>query len=242
MWSVHSSGSQSELQAHTRGKHCERLSCDICGKTFQNKSILNVHIRNKHSGLLRQCDQCEFSMFGQKGVLKRHKSMMHKATRFICQFCTFTAETDNDVKSHKEEVHPEKQTYQVDSIKSNERRRKEKESLIDYSCKECGHKAKVRQSLQAHMKAVHLGVKFKCVEEGCEYAASQKQALKNHVNSKHKKIKFSCDECECTKSSQQQIKTHKTLKHGVPVLACNNCKFRSRSMDKLKKHMFNMHN
>ena len=52
------------------------ISCEDCGKYFNRKQSLTIHIDSVHKGIKYSCDSCEKS-YTQKAVLNRHMKTLH---------------------------------------------------------------------------------------------------------------------------------------------------------------------
>jgi hypothetical protein len=150
------------------------------------------------------------------------------------------------VEAHKQRLHAQDIPLQPSPVKNNEQGRKEKEMEMDFNCKECGHKLHTRQGLNFHMNSKHLGVRFSCTEEGCEFQASQKQGVKEHVESVHLGKRYDCDQCDLKAVSKMLLRAHKVRKHRIhtPMLVCHHdkCNKRTTDSEKMKKHLMTMHN
>ena len=55
----------------------QNLKCDICNKSFTQKSNLRQHVASVHEGKTFKCDFCS-SNFTEKGGLKRHIKSVHE--------------------------------------------------------------------------------------------------------------------------------------------------------------------
>lgn len=84
--------------------------CPVCGIAIKNKrSNLNRHIANKHS--LERKFVCEVNDCGRKFQTRlnrtRHVKTVHEGRPFQCASCTRSFKTDEDLKQHERDVHPE---------------------------------------------------------------------------------------------------------------------------------------
>ena len=70
----------------------QKLTCDICEKTFEKRRNLNLHIRKIHrhnsSLIIYACDICE-KTFTKLSSLKTHMIEQHqmKEKKFECSVC-----------------------------------------------------------------------------------------------------------------------------------------------------------
>lgn len=79
-------------------------TCDICGKTFGNKSNLRHH-RLKHFREPRQCNQCD-QFFETEKQLESHRVNVHGAERrFTCEFCGAKFIHQKHLARHRKNIH-----------------------------------------------------------------------------------------------------------------------------------------
>ena len=128
--------------------------CDECGRCFTHNFTLAAHIRDRHSGKVNKCDKCEFTCIGPKDQLVLHKKMRHGLCNFICPMCDFKSSSDEELEQHKNRHHCSQEVV-ISSKMKHEKIRKEREALIDYSCKICKIAYKSRQMLAYHINAAH---------------------------------------------------------------------------------------
>uniref|UniRef100_A0A1B0CS44 C2H2-type domain-containing protein n=1 Tax=Lutzomyia longipalpis TaxID=7200 RepID=A0A1B0CS44_LUTLO len=124
-----------------------RWTCAICGRAFQEKWILKNHIKGLHSSdKPHACDLCD-NKYSLKSALKRHK-MTHEDAQIPCDVCGKTFRNLLYMKKHRKHNHSGEKPPRPNSG-----------TLI---CQTCGHVAKNRNTLVAHLR-IHAGTKpFKC--------------------------------------------------------------------------------
>ena len=109
--------------------------CDICDKTFFDRSTLKTHIKTVHRKVKElRCNLCNMS-FGQNKNLQRHVKTVHqKITAFKCDSCDKSFRQKAHLETHVKTVH--------DKIK-------------DHECDSCEKRFGQKGDLERHNKTVH---------------------------------------------------------------------------------------
>ncbi|XP_022218550.2 zinc finger protein 226-like isoform X2 [Drosophila obscura] len=137
--------------------------CDQCGKWFQDKSNLNVHL-TRHTGVKQfECEECgrkEFTMH----LLSLHIRVKHKGELpYSCKYCG--QRFDNCIKRLR-----------------HERQHKECPDIRPHVCPVCGKAFQLKRALRMH-EIVHTGEQpFHC--EVCDVHFNRKSSLQTHNRSK----------------------------------------------------------
>jgi KRAB domain-containing zinc finger protein len=234
-----------DVKLHHEARHNgEKHICEDCGLEYLTRFTLQKHKIAKHSGIILQCDQCDYKMDGQQGTMKTHKRRMHGDSKFLCIHCPYIANKKDDMEKHKETLHGDEIEPKSSVAKNHEQKRREREKTMDLGCKECGKKYKARNGLRFHMNSVHRGITFPCPETGCEYKAKLKHSLVIHTESKHIKVRYNCDICNLSYGNTDALQDHRARTHqiAVSVYPCDKCGMRSKDPEKTRKHMLTMHN
>lgn len=90
------------LQTHSQEIH----SCVVCGKEFNNKRCLKVHLQQHEATRRYKCDKCTES-FVNKSTLEHHKRFHGEeaSKRFTCEFCSRTLCSDFSLRGHIQRNH-----------------------------------------------------------------------------------------------------------------------------------------
>ncbi|XP_014225941.1 zinc finger protein 226-like [Trichogramma pretiosum] len=160
------------IKKHMGAAHNDRKSyCDICGKTFAQKSYLKIHVDSVHNGIKYTCDLCQ-KTFARKSYLQMHVDSMHNGMGHPCGVCGKTFARKDIVKLHIDSVH----------------------NGIKNTCDLCQKTFTRKSYLQIHIDSMHNGINYKCDE--CQNTFSCKQYLKIHIDAVHNEITHACDQRE----------------------------------------------
>lgn len=218
-----------KIHAEKTHDNITRAECDICGKKFYNKTVVQVHVqthipaehRAKH-----QCDICSKS-FSRSYCLEKHKMNHHEqaAGSFACH-CGKVFNHQSYLKQHIRTIH-------IDTSR-------------DANCKYCG-KAFRRHVVRSHEKRVHeKKLEFVCEHEGCDKKFYYRDALNKHFNFQHlHKRPFVCSYPGCTKAYSERNRLvihngveHLKLRENCPIKGCKFSVGRRHYMTgHLKKHV-----
>lgn len=150
---------QSEQQIQQEQQQ-ESFNCDICGKNFSTKQILQrhriaLHDHNKDF----KCDQCNmwFSSSNNHELIKHTNEVHNGFKKFICDFhgCNKEFSRRDALKRHR-------QTHETQKAKNVMQQMSSKQSgdnngllpapLPNYSCFDCGLNFRYQTSLILHLK------------------------------------------------------------------------------------------
>ena len=174
------------------------LSCEECGKSFNNKGLLTRHVRTVHQEHQDyKCKQCgkEFNLLAN---LTRHVSTVHELSKpYKCTVidCGIRLSQLTGLKTHMQSIH--------DKIK--------------YPCTECEYQATQKSHLTRHKNNVHLGkYSFNC--EFCKKPFKERQTLDFHTKSMHPTEYFriypeECNTCKKRFRDKTELALHNKHTH-----------------------------
>jgi len=220
---------------HTPGVDRVPQLCTHCGKSFNKKSNLKVHILNSHTKYDPVdciCSQCG-KMFKNPLSMKRHVETFHDEERkaemvVVCPDCGKQFNKRTNLKIHMECVHT---TYEPGQ----------------FICQLCAKELKNPHSLKSHIREVHTlkddgkdPVMHKCDE--CEKEFKKKKDLRGHKYAAHKIDVKMCEFCFNEYKNQTALKQHLRLVHGPEQqVSCEICFKTFKNITRLKHHHIDVH-
>ncbi|XP_065084156.1 zinc finger protein 829-like [Ochlerotatus camptorhynchus] len=170
----------SELKPITRLKK-KNFQCNECGKTFNCRSVLEIHQRIHSGKRPYECKECGAS-FRQEPHLNDHLRIHNAEWPYHCDICTSTFRQKQHLKHHILATH---------------------QGVTPFACPHCPKRFARRQNYKLHLK-VHSDPEFQCAI--CERKYRFKQSLQNHIRMYHegselqirlgiKERKFRCEAC-----------------------------------------------
>ena len=189
--------------AHHGGKE---NYCAICDKEFDNKKSFKDHKKNEHPKKPLMCEECG-KTFNFKSPLELHISIIHKKEKnYICEVenCGKTFATKGNFQTHVKRYHEvhEKVDHICDTcgtscstIEGLRYHIKRTHEGLRFKCDQCGKCFTSSWGMKSHVKTVHEGRKdFKC--DSCNGVFSRKKSLRVHINTVHKGLKpYKCSIC-----------------------------------------------
>ena len=229
-----------KLKRHQNGVHSIKITCKICGKTF-NKNGYREHMKVAHVDKdikEHKCDQCDFSSHAGK-YLKAHKLKCHnkEEQRHQCGKCGEKFAFPYLLKKHVCGA----QTIFKGPVK----------------CPECNQELKALRYLVSHFRKSHGRLppgyegkeKFMC--DQCSSVFLTEASLKNHIISKHIKVpeKIMCYECNQEfNESRYLVQHYKYVHNDIPPgfenkeqFMCDRCPSVFFSKLSLKQHCKTKH-
>lgn len=154
------------LQRHINQVHQNQrdFKCAVCKKGFYTRTYLRQHLAEVHlerKNYVCPIEKCQRT-FTQSGNLKLHLKK-HDKRPLNCQKCPRSFETEKTLRRHHDINHVNPKVMHL--------------------CHRCDKQFSARSSLDVHITAQHLKLKFKCDICGKEYM--QKESLKQHLMKQH---------------------------------------------------------
>ena len=175
--------------------------CDTCGKVFQRKEKLTLHVKSHMRAqglseeeakmkLYHQCDQCE-KRFTQKHALTMHVQEVHEKVVRKCPKCYLTFVKWSELRKHRVLAHSTD------------------ENIV---CQYCGKRCESATARKNH-ELVHKKPEFQC--RYCDKLLKTKQALENHVMIHTGEKPFPCAICSSRFVSSSSLGQHMRGVHGI---------------------------
>ena len=178
--------------------HGENM-CNLCGKTFSNKSYLIFHTSVDHAENNHvdktvhkeqkdyKCASCNKS-FSHKSSLKTHVTTVHNSQKdHKCDKCGKSFSRSGTLKNHIIEVH--------DGFKGT-------------ICESCGRSFSRPSRLKEHYQTIHEARRdFKC--DSCVKSFKTLSHMKQHIHIVHEgNMDFKCESCGKPFSREDNLKRH----------------------------------
>jgi uncharacterized Zn-finger protein len=143
------------------------------------------------------CLKCDKTFLFKKS-LNRHNSTVHKTERLKCLWpeCQFETKYKKNLIQHKERLH----------TKVGQKR---------FGCEICGQKFNTNGIRVQHIRAFHLGIRYKCDFNECKFETNQRFRLKRHklIHSGIKKCLCEWPGCESRFATNSNLRKHVKVVH-----------------------------
>uniref|UniRef100_A0A8D8PR15 Zinc finger protein 845 n=1 Tax=Cacopsylla melanoneura TaxID=428564 RepID=A0A8D8PR15_9HEMI len=170
------------------------------------------------------CPQCP-NTFKRRSGMYQHVRSCHDKIRFNCTWsdkCDGTFATTSSLSRHLDWHRGKK-----------------------FRCDDCGKSFSTKDTLNEHIKTVHLGQTYNCSD--CPKTFLKKQGLIAHISNEHTGVLFECIECTKTFRFKSSYARHLKTEHGVrgqfrdtqTIYKCPHCTRRFFSLLALKGHIGN---
>ena len=107
-------------------------------------------------------------------------------------------------------------------------------------CGRCGSEFKHGSQLWRHVKIIHDGKQFTCVQCNASYVT--KGGLKRHINTFHKKLyRYLCETCGIGYMDRSRYYDHVSAHTGVKRHTCSICEMKFMNNASLRKHVLRFH-
>jgi hypothetical protein len=212
----------SGLYHHIQRSHASvdpRFQCDQCGKGFNLKNDLAVHVQRHLDRKFRKQYPC--TVCGSLSALRNHKKVFHTFDAIEphrCEYCSKVFKTRMKYYQHRRTVHQNQGIYScmiclkefptrvyLDKHITNVHSEKQ-------PCTICNKMYKPA-SLKRHMFS-HAPRQFNCPYEDCDKIYQLKVSLKNHILTHHEKDNtISCEQCGTCFPTDRHLKRHIQRQH-----------------------------
>lgn len=223
------------IESAHRTSNSPTFPCPTCGKEFNSKDTLDLHMKVIHQGIRLPCPHCD-KEFSYQTSLKQHIQSVHDQVKITCGICAEEFSYDTNLQRHM-------------MIKHNG---------VRYPCEQCDKIYSSNATLQWHIKTQHEGLKLKC--DYCNSYFTHKTNLFRHLDSIHplaekpktmelmKVIKseegamFKCQFCHQEFLKETSLKIHMGHAHSSSdAKTCKECSRVFKTPGQLQTHVTNVH-
>ncbi len=256
-----------EMKSHEQ-THLNSRSyvCSLCGKAFNTKSCLNVHLQSKQhnsnykppktqmnrrqtqksSGKIENCIfRCEICkpsiIFASRDDRTHHRNLVHKVHE--CEICKNSFHSQESLDCHKL-LHSGKPRPHICLVSVSRIKQKSKTvSIKSIVFQVCNASFAQSSHLSSHIRSKHSDEKkFQC--SLCNKSFVYNFALTAHINLVHsKKNRIKCNECESDFASPKYLQIHMLDKHSTEASPydCKICGKRNLNAAGLNRHRRSHH-
>ncbi|XP_053709894.1 gastrula zinc finger protein XlCGF28.1-like isoform X1 [Synchiropus splendidus] len=218
--------SKAGLTRHMKCCSKEPLTCSVCGKCFERRQYLKIHMRGHMEETPFRCPQCG-KFFTQREHLKVHMRIHTGEKPFCCSQCGKCFMRSEHLKGHMQ-VHTGEKPFNCSQCGKCFARKYQLKSHTTihtgekpFSCSQCGKSYTERGRLKEHVR-IHTGVKpFVCSH--CGDCFIGRRQLMCHMSIHTGEKPFNCSLCGNTFTRNYQLKIHMRLHTGEKPFSCSLC-------------------
>ena len=234
---------QQHMLTHTNGEGRAKFPCDVCGKSFCDKSSVNKHVRAVHMNYKPfKCDQCDLT-FSERKTMREHMRVHTGERPFLCAHCPKSfkrvSELNHHIKGHTGET-----KHTCDICGRGFRRQSELLRHVTlhtderpHNCPVCGKDFRSWSSMHEHTQR-HYGHTGKHICPHCGKRFFKRLKLERHLMSK-KYCTNKCRYCLLEINNPEERQRHEAnhaQNDGAMRFVCTICDKRFRAKGHLNKH------
>ncbi|XP_055617846.1 gastrula zinc finger protein XlCGF57.1-like [Toxorhynchites rutilus septentrionalis] len=210
------------------------FQCQSCPNAYKSGRNLRRHVKSAHLGEKPfVCDLCG-KEFSQKTVLEAHHSTHIQEKKFSCEVCLKLFKSSKSLKLHLvRHVRIEKPKQETDplecdvchkfySSKISLRSHKQMHSDTKIACTFCGKSFKILAHLKVHLRSHTKEQPYECGE--CHKKFGYESSLKTHQLVHSNERPYKCDLCNVSFRQLNHLKGHRFLHSGEKPFECEVCK------------------
>ncbi|XP_055297100.1 zinc finger protein 62 homolog [Sitodiplosis mosellana] len=213
------------MKSNEKDKYCE-----ICDKTFCNKSTAERHTFLVHKIGGHHCIDCKQVFHTAIGLLN-HGPKCEKLLQqtFECHICHKISKSKRNLRFHLQSIHVKRRKIKCEkcdrhfscksAYESHKNRIHLKMNIHNFVCSTCGRAFTTKTRLVQH-EYIHTGERpLKCTHVGCEQTFRTSSAKYAHLRIHRGQKKFKCriDGCDQKFGGVIGYKKHKLNVHGIPM-------------------------
>lgn len=230
-------------------KSATLATCDICGKSYNNKSYLKEHKRRHEDTKEFKCSLCD-RRFNMDKDLKNHIKSHLKERAFSCAICDKRF-TRKSLLNYHMRIHTGERPYECNichmtftrpfGLSQHKRRIHSSNKGKDIRCteKDCDKMFVTSIEREMHVTVWHRrDMPFKC--SLCHYSFSNRVSLYTHNKSHHSTEKpFVCPSLDCDMAFKVvwRLQNHIKLCHKGFMYKCPHCPLEFKMKNELNLHM-----